>query len=127
MGNIESEQTRKCEALTPSEADALFFPGPGGKSYRANIYCGDCPFIRQCLTEAIELGLEGFYAGTSEQQRKKMVDLHKMRVTPIVTFLPPEPPSRRVYLKVFVSEDTHKWLDEDLEPSLEELQLQVAI
>lgn len=114
-----------CARLTTKQADALFFPGSGGKPHKAKAFCSGCPFKRKCLDDAIENNLSGFFCGTTDEQRSEMAWIHKIKVTGLD--MPPEPDrdKRVVYLKVFTPEDVHNWLEEDLEPSEEEL-LQIA-
>lgn len=128
MGSEQLEAVRKCTRLTPEDADNLFFPGPGGKSHKAKQFCADCPFISQCLADAIERDLEGFFAGETQESRRQMAAIHHMRVKPLIDELPPEPDreSRVIYLKVFTQPE-REWLDQDLEPSPEELLLLDAV
>lgn len=116
------DSKRKCESLSPAEADEIFFPGRGKKPFRARAFCFDCPFISQCLTEAIELDVPGFWAGTSEQERRSMRGIHYSGKLALFNLMPPEPDptARPIYLKVFTSEDPRKWMDE-VEPTEEEL------
>lgn len=120
MGIGNREPVQKCSQLSPQAADAIFFPGRGGKPFRAKAFCSDCPFQRSCLTDAIEFRLEGFWSGTTETERRAMEQYHFIRS--LVSLLPPEPdPNERVvYLKVFTSEDSHAWMD-TVEPPVEEL------
>lgn len=122
MGSEQLGLVRKCASLSPNDADRLFFPGPGGKSHKARQFCSDCPFIAECLADAIENDLEGFFAGETQNSRRQMASLHHMRITPLVDVLPPERSGRIVYLKVFTQPE-REWLDSDLEPTAEELLL----
>lgn len=110
---------RKCEALKPKQADALFFPTAGGKPNKAKVYCSDCPFKSQCLKDAIEKKLVGYFAGTTDDDRRLMAPLHGIKPTGLP--MPPEPPSRRIFRKIVVPEDAHSWLDQDIEPSPQDL------
>lgn len=112
----------ECTKLTPQEADKLFFPSTGGKPHKAKQFCKGCPFRRECLDDAIEKKLSGFFVGTTEEERRSMAFIKGIKVTGLD--MPPEPDrdKRVIYLKVFSPEDAHNWLEEDLEPSEEELQ-----
>ncbi len=81
---------RKCNALTPKEADKLFFGGPGSKPTQAEKYCAGCPVLAQCLDEAIRLDLEGFVAGTTQKQRKLMARFKKIVQDQMLPVDPPE-------------------------------------
>lgn len=120
MGTEYGDARRKCEQLSLRESDAMFFPGRGGKPFQARNFCTDCPFIAKCLTEAIELKLIGFFAGTTEDERTAMRPYHFMRS--LMDFMPPEPDrnERPVYLKVIVTEDPRAWMDV-ADPTPEEL------
>lgn len=112
----------RCTELSPEKSDALFFPSTGGKPHKAKEYCKGCPFRRECLTDAIVNKLSGFFVGTTEDERRDMAFVQHIKVTGLN--MPPEPDrdKRVIYLKVFTPPDAHNWLDEDLEPSEEELQ-----
>ena len=88
----------KCAKLSPEEADALFFPGPGGKSKKAEKFCTQgptCPVLSQCLSRALAKGTTGFWAGTTELEREQMrlfeADVAASIPDPISSFLPAEP------------------------------------
>lgn len=74
----------RCASLTPSESDALFFPGSGGKSTKAQTFCSQCPVKSLCLQQAIELRLEGFYAGTTFDERNNMAAMFGITQKPLV-------------------------------------------
>lgn len=116
MGNLR----RKCEVLTASQADRLFFPGKGGKSNKAKLFCGDCPFQGQCLREAIELDLEGFYSGTTKAERDEMAKFLNLVINPLTPEII-ESKRKRVYRKIVISEDPHAWLDKVSGPTEQEL------
>ena len=59
-----------CRALTPQQADDIFFPNSGGKPTKAKALCDTCPVLGMCLKKACEEGLEGFYAGTTQSDRR---------------------------------------------------------
>lgn len=110
------EVMSKCSALSPQQADVLFFPTAGGKPNRANAYCSTCPVMSLCIERAVQSNLEGFWAGTTKDERMSM----RPFASPLVQFaMPPEPKvTRRVYRKIVVVEDSHAWLDQDIEPDL---------
>lgn len=72
MTTILISPEAKCQSLSPTESDAMFFPGTGGKVNKARDFCNGCPIGRACLIEAIEYGLAGFISGTTEKERKVM-------------------------------------------------------
>lgn len=108
------EDQSRCKQLTPEQADALFFPSHGGKPNKANTFCGGCPVESLCIERAVQNNLDGFWAGTTREQRTAM---RTFTVASVAFALPPEPPARRVLRKVFSPEDVHSWLDQDFEPS----------
>lgn len=79
----------KCSQLAPEEADALFFPPPGGKSKAAKLFCSDCPVIDTCLKNQLRLGGPGFWAGTTESERARMVTFLGMLPAELDDFVPP--------------------------------------
>lgn len=112
----------KCKALTPEQADALFFPPSGGKPQKADRFCSNCPVRGICLVDAIENKLTGFLAGTTEDDRRIMRNNwhgEALKVTGLP--MPPEPTGRRILRKLVVAPDVHEWLDSDIEPSPEDL------
>lgn len=117
-------ETRCAKELTPHEADALFFPPAGGKPHKAKAFCKSCPFIDKCLIDAIEKKLVGYFAGTTDDDRRRMVFVHDMKIKVTGLDMPPEPDRvvRKVYRKVFTATDPRDWLDDsDLEPEAQEL------
>ncbi len=120
---IGDSPNKRCLSLTVEQSDALFFPGVGSKVSRARIFCRACPFQNLCLQEAIKFDLDGFYAGTTKDERRAMKGfIAGLVVAPIDVeeFLPKKPKRRIAYRKVVVVPDPYSYLDE-LEPSLEEL------
>lgn len=115
---------RKCAALSFGDSDALFFPGPGGKVNKARAFCDDCPLKAQCLLDAIDGDLEGFYAGTTKDERKEMQRFRQgvmMELTVFIdSLLPKKPEPGRRIKKREVLPSPHAWLDE-VEPTEEEL------
>ncbi len=121
-----NEAVRKCTALSPKDSDALFFPGPGGKVNKARAYCEDCPLVNQCLINAVDNNLDGFFAGSTKDERKEMAKFRDNVIKDLSdwvdSLLPKKPvPGRRV-AKRQVLPDQHAWLDE-VEPTDEELLL----
>lgn len=111
----------RCRTLQPAAADNIFFPGSGGKPNKAKAFCSNCPVIATCLQEAIELKLQGFFAGTTEDERTVMAKSWHVPVKPLTAALPPEPDNkkRKVYLKVdWPVEDTVTHLDSLVGPAL---------
>lgn len=80
---------RKCMTLSPQEADALFFPPPGGKSKAAKLFCSACPVQAQCLTETLTYNTPGFWAGTTEDERRAMVKFLDLIPAEVDDFIPP--------------------------------------
>lgn len=91
---------RKCKNLSPSQADTIFFPKPGGKSNAAKKYCETCPVINRCLDEALALGLVGMWAGTTEGERRRMADF----VGSLACVMPPEPTAKTRKLRRILSD-----------------------
>ena len=110
----------KCVALSPGEADRIFFPGPGKKVNTARNYCGDCPVLALCLNKAIREGLTGFWAGTTDKERNGLIDFFKEFVD-IESYLPKKKvkfKGRRKKPEVF--KDPYYYLDV-IEPTDREL------
>lgn len=105
----------RCNQLTPEQADALFFPGPGGKSGRADTFCSGCPVRNLCLDNAIEHDLDGFFAGTTKDERRQMAFMRDIVVVALTELMPPEPVTRRVYRHIVEVPDVHSWMDDDIE------------
>lgn len=61
-----------CKKLSMQESDKIFFVGKGGKRTKAEKVCSGCPVQRRCLLEAITYDLEGFWAGTTQKERRQM-------------------------------------------------------
>jgi hypothetical protein len=77
MGRDSWEQNRKCNQLSPQQADEMFFGGRGSKPTKARNFCGNCPVMRECVTLASELDLDGFWAGTTKDERRGMATFHE--------------------------------------------------
>lgn len=70
----------KCYDMDAKEADRIFFPSTGGKVGKARKFCeGGCLTQRTCLIEAIEFGLEGFWAGTTKKERQVMAKHYRVK------------------------------------------------
>lgn len=88
------QELRKCNSLSPKEADELFFPKAGGKSKKSKTYCegvngfGQCPVIKECLEQALKLRLEGFWAGTTDKEREQMKEFIGALPLTVLDYLP---------------------------------------
>lgn len=114
----ETPPVKRCLSLTLEQSDALFFPGVGSKVSKARIFCGDCPLQNLCLKDAIKFDLEGFYAGTTKDERRAMKGfISDLTVSPIDVdeFLPQKSKRRVALRKVTPTPDPYYYLDE-LEP-----------
>lgn len=109
----------KCRNLTPAQADALFFPGSGGKSGPARRYCETCPVLSTCLTVAIASNQEGFVAGESYESRKEMARFVKQTTMLVFALIQPPEPKRRVLRALVVVPDPHEWLMEKINSPLD--------
>lgn len=122
---MSGDGSSKCKALTSEESDALFFPGPGGKKNKAEAFCLGCPVRSQCLQDAIRYKLVGFWAGTTDDERRDMADF--LDVVAVGLPMPPEPKRSKktgkpVYRKVAVTVKVYEYLDQ-VEPNPMELML----
>lgn len=108
-----------CRAMSPKEADQVFFPSSGGKPTKAKQICEQCPVVGMCLKRAIESNLSGFLAGTTESERKVMSAYFCVKpVQAEIQELLPEVGKRRVYRKIIKNdEDTLSYLDGLSEPT----------
>lgn len=125
-GNETTQKIKKCTNLSPLEADAMFFPGPGGKVNKAREYCSDCPLQNPCLLSAVDNNLDGFYAGTTKDERNEMAKFRDNVLDDLSSFveslLPKKPILGRRIAKSKPLPEVHAWMDE-VEPSDEELLL----
>jgi hypothetical protein len=112
----------RCKSLSSQQADKLFFPGRGGSNKKAESFCSGCPVVGICLDYAIENDVDGFFAGTTKDQRRKMVPFKGIKVKKLETVLPNPPKKRRIFRKIIITSDAHEWLDTIPGPSEEELQ-----
>lgn len=64
-----------CKRLSPEEVNRIFFPSeytPQSRS-EANAFCDRCDVIDKCFSYAlVQPSLEGIWAKTTEQERKKL-------------------------------------------------------
>lgn len=118
-------RTRLCESLSLAESDDIFFPSiPGKKPTRARALCAQCPFESACLMEALKYDLKGFWAGTTEPERKAMVKLNNIiqqKLEDVMPVVEQPTAARSRYLHIVKTPDNHSWLDE-VEPSPQELE-----
>lgn len=107
-----------CRAMSPKEADSVFFPSSGGKPTKAKQICEECPVVSMCLKRAIESNLSGFLAGTTESERKVMSAYFCVKpVQAEIAELLPEVGKRKVYRKILPHhKDTVEYLNELQEP-----------
>lgn len=108
----------KCNELTTQEADALFFPGSGGKPHKAEAYCGDCPMKSFCLAEALQDQLQGFQAGTTESERRVMrrftINTAEQLALRGIIVMPEEPVTRTVTpLRLIEDTRDRSWMDSE--------------
>lgn len=99
--------------------DSIFFPSSGGKPTKAKLLCESCPVKSNCLQQAIELRLEGFYAGTTLTERDTMAQLFNIEQHPLVDLIRDLFPSdkkpktiRRRVVRNKKYEDTVQYLDD---------------
>jgi hypothetical protein len=78
----------KCAELSPEQADKIFFVKSGGKSKTAKLYCQTCPVVAECLTEKLKLGGPGFWAGTTEDERRDMCSFLNTIPVQVEDFIP---------------------------------------
>lgn len=113
------EPQRLCETLSLEESDDIFFPNvPGKKPTRAKALCAQCPFEKECLLEALKFDLDGFYSGTTKDERRAMARLNKVIQQKIDALTPKveEPTAAKPrYLHVVAPPEDHSWLYE-IEP-----------
>lgn len=109
-----------CGSLSPTEADNLFFVGPGKKSNKAKAFCSRCPVQGSCLMDALDNELEGFFSGTTEKDRRQMAALYDKALSVLDTPEVHRKATQARYLHVIKAPDNHDWLDE-VEPTDEEL------
>lgn len=112
----------KCQRLSPQQSDSLFFTGRGGKVNKAEAFCNSCPVVGLCLNYAIENDLEGFWAGTTQNERRAMAPFKNIRIKSDALLIPEPSKKRRVLRKIISPPDVHEWLDKVEGPVEEELQ-----
>lgn len=76
--HVPWQERARCKTLTPEQADEIFFPKAGGKSNRAKEFCHGCPVEKECLQDTLAKGGVGFWAGTTEPERNRMVAFLKL-------------------------------------------------
>lgn len=81
----------ECGGMAVEESEDIFFPGLGAKPNKCKKFCGDCVVQLSCLDYAIDGGYEGFWAGTTYEERKEMRKFRNSVRAKIVVedFLPP--------------------------------------
>ena len=108
-------ENAKCRGLSSALSDDIFWPGSGGKPTKAKEYCNDCPVISLCLREAMEKGLTGFWAGTTDRERMLMAETFGITPQPInlnaYVFGNPTEGSQPKKVKPKPSADTLTYLD----------------
>lgn len=71
----------KCAALTPQEADNLFFVPFGRTSKEAKEFCAKCPVKQECSQYALSnRDLQGVWAGLSEKERQRMAAMLSVEI-----------------------------------------------
>ncbi len=115
------KQSGACRTLTPEETDKIFFPGSGGKPTAAKKLCASCPVEAMCLVQAIEKGLQGFWAGTTDKERAVMSARFHVKVEPLEAVV--ETPKRIAgrLIRSKPVQDTLAYLDSLKGPPEEEL------
>lgn len=98
------EELALCRNLTPEQADAIFFPSGGGKSNKAQKFCESCPVLKECLQNALEKGAVGFWAGTTEPERRRMIEFLQLIPSQLDT-IPDVVPVRPKYRKITPNEN----------------------
>lgn len=102
----------------------MFFPGPGGKVNKARVFCSDCPVVKQCLINAVDNNLDGFFAGSTKDERKEMAKFRQNVIQDLSDFveslLPKTLDVGRRVKKAAPLPEVHEWLDQ-VEPTDEEL------
>ena len=85
MGDVDAWQERSnCRQMDAATVDSIYFPESGGKPTKAKQACWGCPVTASCLKAAIEGNLQGFWAGTTEDERRMMRNrFHNLNVKPI--------------------------------------------
>lgn len=67
----------ECGGMALEESDDIFFPGLGAKPNKCKAFCNFCPVQINCLDFAIDGDYEGFWAGTTYEERKQMRKFRK--------------------------------------------------
>lgn len=59
------------QAACRGRGTGAFFPSPGDSLTAARAVCASCPVQAECLSAAVaDAGLQGFWGGTSERDRR---------------------------------------------------------
>lgn len=110
----------KCKKLSPTEADEIFFVGPGKKSKAAKTFCSSCVVQGSCLVDALKNDLEGFFSGTTETERRAMAKMQNMIMEKLNIPEPEVKATKSKYLHIVKAPDPRSWMDE-VEPTEDEL------
>jgi WhiB family redox-sensing transcriptional regulator len=60
------------QALCAQVGPEMFFPDKGGHRSDAQRVCGLCHVRAECLAEALRIGADGIWGGTTPQQRQRL-------------------------------------------------------
>lgn len=80
MGSAVWMRYGKCNTLTFTQANDIFFIGPGKSANKAREFCGACPVKIQCMNYALMYDERGIWAGTTEEERDSMDPWIKIRL-----------------------------------------------
>jgi hypothetical protein len=61
-----------CRNLAPTEADSLFFIGPGQSANRMRLFCSGCPVMQECRNYALVYNEWGGWGGSTEKEREDL-------------------------------------------------------
>lgn len=64
-----------CKTLSPKQADAMFFFGPGKSSKRAKEFCANCPVNQECTDFSILYDEVGVWGGKTDAERMALKPL----------------------------------------------------
>jgi hypothetical protein len=94
----------------------LCFSLVGGKPHKAKAFCSSCEVEGKCLLWALEKNMEGFFSGTTKEERKQMAALRNIEVVDDTL----EEISSEIPLAVIKAPEPYEYLDR-LEPTDEEI------